>query len=52
VTKDGTGDGPEKGELFRFDFVMEKNKASLKNLKPAGEDVKTVLEGEYKRLPE
>jgi hypothetical protein len=52
VTKDGTGEGPEKGELFRFEFVPEKNKATLKNLKPAGDDAKTVLEGEYKRLPE
>lgn len=52
VTRNTAGEGPEKGEALRFDFKVDKNKATLTQLKPAADHVKLVIEGEYKRMEE
>jgi hypothetical protein len=50
VTKNGTSEGPTEGDLFRFQFSPDKKQATLKDLKPGGEEARQLLEGDYKRL--
>jgi hypothetical protein len=53
VTKVGTNDGPAEGDLFRFTFKLDKDKATLKDLKGAeGDEAKQLIQGEYQKKKE
>jgi hypothetical protein len=49
VVREGTNDGPSENDLFRFRFTVDKDKLTLKDLHPANDDVKAILEGDYKK---
>lgn len=50
VLRDGTNEGPNERDLFRFRFTLDKDKLTLKDLHPASDEVKQVLEGDYKKV--
>ena len=51
VTKKGMEGGPSEGDLFSFRVAVEKEAFTLSELKAqdAGDDVKQLFEGEYKK---
>jgi hypothetical protein len=52
VEKKGTTDGPEKGELFSFQFKADKDTLTLSDMKSTLENAagaKQLVEGEYKK---
>lgn len=50
VVREGTNEGPTEKDLFRFQFTVEKDKLTLKDVHPASDEVKQVLEGDYQLI--
>jgi len=50
VAREGTNEGPSEKDLFRFGFSLEKDKLTIKDLNPGSDEVKQILEGDYKRV--
>ena len=51
VTKTGTNDGPDEGDLFSFKFTVVDGKMTVEELKGKSDsaEAKQLIEGEYKK---
>jgi hypothetical protein len=52
VDNAGVDTAPKVDDLFSFRVVMDKDKLTISEVKPGGEEAKKFIQGEYKLVPE
>ncbi len=52
VDNGGSETAPKVDDLFSFRVLTEKDKLTISDIKPGGEEAKKFIQGEYKLVPE